>query len=158
MNRLPILTRVFLLLLLALGPLGVQAQQHVIPDVQITQPSAAGEAIPDNPSASDLHACCVRPKDSQNEFQVVIMVSDQDLEERKAYYADFGKEMVPGGSMVLYKGKMGLVNADCSVTMGVDYSLPVNGISSSSQPPGLRIPLTILLIASTISCLFFLEQ
>lgn len=158
MTRLLLLSRAFwLLLALIWGPLGVQPQQQDVPSTLVVEPSAG--AITDDP-ATVARACCLRPKDSQNEFQVVIMVLDDDLEERKEYYADFGKEMVPEGSMVLYKGKMGLLNADCSVTGG-DYSFPVNGNNSSSSQPanqGVRLPLTMLLIASTISFLFFLEQ
>lgn len=75
--------------------------------------------------ASAGTSCCLRPVGSQEEFEVgMVLNSDEDFNDRREYYADFGKEMVPEGSMVLYKGRMGLLNADCSVT-GLDLGFPI---------------------------------
>ena len=118
----------FLVLLALLGPVATQPTDYT--------DSGAN-------SGPTTKSYCLRPTDSQNEFEVVIVLPNEDYEDRREYYAEFGKEMVPGGSMVLYKGRMGLLNSDCSVT-AMEFGFPISYVKAR----GVLIPLTIVMAVS----------
>jgi hypothetical protein len=114
-------------------------------------PSATQQQTQGSTYPSPGTSCCLRPIGSQDEFEVGMVLGEEDFIDRRDYYADFGKEMVPEGSMVLYKGRMGLLNKDCSVS-GLEYGYPFSGIPYLASSPWMTLA-TMLVLSSLLRLL-----